>query len=50
VRVSVIFEGVKVGRVGVCEGGTGLVVVAHGLSSCDFWAVEHRLNSCGAWA
>ena len=20
------------------------------LNNCDFWALEHRLNSCGAWA
>ena len=26
------------------------VVVIHGLSSCGSWAVEHRLNSCGAEA
>ena len=26
------------------------VVVAHGLSSCSFWVLEHRLNSCGTWA
>ena len=25
------------------------VVVAHGLSSCGSQALEHRLNSCGAW-
>ena len=25
------------------------VVVAQGLRSCSSWAVEHRLNSCGAW-
>ena len=21
-----------------------------GFSSCGFWALEHRLNSCGTWA
>ena len=26
------------------------VVSAGGLSSCGLWALEHRLNSCGAWA
>ena len=26
------------------------VVVAHGLSSCGLWAVEHRLSSCGTQA
>ena len=26
------------------------VVVAQGLSSCSSWALEHRFNSCGAWA
>ena len=24
------------------------VVVGHGLSNCGSWALEHRLNSCGA--
>ena len=28
----------------------GLVVVAHGLSSCGLRALEHRLSSCGAGA
>ena len=23
---------------------------AHGFSSCSFWALEHRLSSCGAQA
>ena len=23
---------------------------AHGFNTCSFWALEHRLNSCGAWA
>ena len=26
------------------------VVVAHGLSSCSSWALQHRLSSCGARA
>ena len=26
------------------------VVVAHGLSSCGLWTLEHRLSSCGAQA
>ena len=26
------------------------VVVAHGLSSCGLWALEHRLSSCGTRA
>ena len=26
------------------------VVVACGLRSCNSWAPEHRLNSCGQWA
>ena len=30
------------------EGASG--VVACGLSSCGFGALEHRLNSCGTWA
>ena len=25
------------------------VIVARELSSCDSWALEHRLNSCGTW-
>ena len=28
----------------------GSAVAAQGLSSCSTWALEHRLNSCGAWA
>ena len=24
-------------------------LAAHGLNSCGFQALEHRLNSCGAW-
>ena len=31
---------------GVCAS----VVVLHGPRSCGFWALEHRLNSCDAWA
>ena len=31
------------------QGRRALVVVAHGLSSCGSWALEHRL-SCGAQA
>ena len=31
-------------------GSQASVVVAHGLSSCDSRALEHRLNSCGGWA
>ena len=33
-----------------CEGTWASVVAARGLSSCDFRALEHRLNSCGAHA
>ena len=25
-------------------------VVGRGLSGCGFWALEHRLSSCGSWA
>ena len=25
------------------------IVVARGLRICSSWALEHRLNSCGAW-
>ena len=31
-------------------GAWASVVVAHGLSYCDSWALEHRLSSCGAQA
>ena len=31
-------------------GSQASVVVAHGLSSCDSRALEHRLNNCGSWA
>ena len=27
----------------------GFGSAAHGLSSCDSWALEYRLNSCGIW-
>ena len=30
------------------QGTKASVVVAHGLNSCSFWALEHRLYSCGA--
>ena len=38
-----------------CSGAWALgkqasVVAVHGLTSCDLWALEHRLSSCGAWA
>ena len=26
------------------------VVAAHGLGRCGFWALEHRISSCGAQA
>ena len=26
------------------------VVAAHGLGHCGFWALEHRISSCGAQA
>ena len=32
------------------EGTWDSVAGVCGLSSCSFWALEHRLNSCGAWA
>ena len=32
------------------QGMRASAVVAHGLSSSDSWAPDHRLNSCGAWA
>ena len=32
------------------SGGYSLVAVPLGLSSCRSWALERRLNSCGAWA
>ena len=25
-------------------------VMGRGLSGCGFWALEHRLSSCGSWA
>ena len=31
-------------------GARAPVVVARGLSSCGWWALERRLSSCGAWA
>ena len=31
-------------------GARATVVGARGLSSCAFWALKHRLNSCGALA
>ena len=31
-----------------CCGAQALVIAAHGLSSCGFWALEQRHNSCGA--
>ena len=35
-----------------CEvtGTWALVVETHGLSSCDSWALEHRIRSCDPWA
>ena len=30
-----------------CGGTWASVVVACGLSSCGFWPLEHKLNSCG---
>ena len=30
----------------VVEGTWASTVAAYGLSSCDSWALEHRLNSC----
>ena len=32
------------------QGTRASVVVAHGLSSFGSWALEHRLDSCEAWA
>ena len=32
------------------KGVKASVVAAQGLSSCGSWALEHRLNSCGAQA
>ena len=32
------------------HGMWALVVVAHRLSSCGSWALEHRYNSCGIQA
>ena len=32
------------------EGMWASVVLARGLCSCGSQALEHRLNSCGAWA
>ena len=32
------------------SGGYSLAAVPRGLSSCGSWALEHRLNSCGACA
>ena len=32
------------------SGPCASAVVARGLSSCGFQALEHRLNSCGSWA
>ena len=32
------------------QGLRASVAAAHGLSSYGFWALEHRLNSCGPWA
>ena len=37
---------VELGLLGPCAS----VVVARGLSSCGFQALEHGLNSCGSWA
>ena len=31
-------------------GAQASAVVLHGLSSCRFWSLEHRLNSCGTQA
>jgi len=30
------------------KGTWASVAVAHALSNCGSWALEHRLNSCGA--
>ena len=32
------------------KGALASVVAARGLNSCSSRALEHRLNSCGAWA
>ena len=32
----------------VTRGLSASVLVTRGVSSCSFWAVEHRLSSCGA--
>ena len=32
------------------EGAWASVAAARGLRGCGFWALEHRLNSCGTWA
>ena len=32
------------------QGTRASVTAARGLSSCGFWALEHRLNSCGTQA
>ena len=32
------------------KGAPASVVAAQGLNSCSSWALEHRLDSCGAWA
>ena len=32
------------------RGTLASVAVVHGLSSYVFWALEHGLSSCGAWA
>ena len=37
---------VELGLLGPCASA----VVAGGLCSCGFQALEHRLNSCGSWA
>ena len=38
-----------VARHGLCVPGTQvLVAIVCGFSSCRSWALEHRLNSCGA--
>ena len=31
-------------------GAKASVVAARGLGSCGFWALEHRISSCGARA
>ena len=32
------------------QGMSASVVLARGLNSGGSWVLEHRLNSCGAWA